>query len=195
MYENSIINIFFLKMHVHYVFTNVQPYFEPFFRVKYTLNPFYLKVRGAPAIGIAALLSLAVELSNLSEVESPQSLETWCHTKLDYLMTARPTGVNLKIECSALKGKFQKLQSNYFLQIHYLYFIQYFLFTLFFSEFVTKLCNHEAFKFDDARNSIISQCEDLLERDLRDNKAMGKFGAEAILKGITQKSVVPTKRF
>ena len=64
-----------------------------------------------------------------------------------------------------------------------------FSFYTFFSEFVTKLCNHEAFKFDDARNSIISQCEDLLERDLRDNKAMGKFGAEAILKGITQKAV------
>ena len=64
-------------------------------------------------------------------------------------------------------------------------------YTFFSSEFVTKLCNHEAFKFDDARNSIISQCEDLLERDLRDNKAMGKFGAEAILKGITQNAVLP----
>ena len=68
-----------------------------------------------------------------------------------------------------------------------------FSFYTFFSEFVTKLCNHEAFKFDDARNSIISQCEDLLDRDLRDNKAMGKFGAEAILKGITQNAVLPTK--
>ena len=67
-----------------------------------------------------------------------------------------------------------------------------FSFYTFFSEFVTKLCNHEAFKFDDARNSIIFQCEDLLERDLRDNKAMGKFGAEAILKGITQNAVLPT---
>ena len=28
-----------------------------------------------------------------------------------------------------------------------------------------------------------------MERDLRDNKAMGKFGAEAILKGIAQKAV------
>ena len=68
-----------------------------------------------------------------------------------------------------------------------------FSFYTFFSEFVTKLCNHEAFKFDDARNSIISQCEDLLDRDLRDNKAMGKFGAEAILKGITQNAVLPTR--
>ena len=107
-------------------------------------------------------------------------------------MTARPTGVNLKIECSALKGKFQKLQYVQLLFANTL-FILYpiFSFYTFFSEFVTKLCNHEAFKFDDARNSIISQCEDLLERDLRDNKAMGKFGAEAILKGITQNAVLP----
>ena len=109
-----------------------------------------------------------------------------------------PYKVGLSYDSKAYGSKFknrmfsierQVLATTTFLQIHYLYFIQYFLFTLFFSEFVTKLCNHEAFKFDDARNSIISQCEDLLERDLKDNKAMGKFGAEAILKGITQKAV------
>ena len=137
-------------------------------------------MRGAPAIGIAALLSLAVELSNLSseEVKSPQSLVTWCHTKLDHLMTARPTGVNLKIECLALKGKY--IFCKYAIYTYPIFSF----YNFFISEFVTKICNHEVFKFDDVRNSIISQCEELLERDVKDNKAMGKFGAEAILRGI-----------
>ena len=93
------------------------------------------------------------------------------------------------IERQVLVATIQLLFANTTLFILY----PIFSFYTFFSEFVTKLCNHEAFKFDDARNSIISQCEDLLDRDLRDNKAMGKFGAEAILKGITQKSVLPTR--
>ena len=66
-----------------------------------------MQVRGAPAIGTAALLSLAVELTNFFIEEGPrnaQDLEKWCNKKLEHLITSRPTGVNLKIECSALKG-------------------------------------------------------------------------------------------
>ena len=65
------------------------------------------QVRGAPAIGIAALLSLAVELTGEawdSSSISKQALVQWATQKLDYLVTSRPTGVNLKIECAALKG-------------------------------------------------------------------------------------------
>ena len=69
------------------------------------VNTFF-QVRGAPAIGIAALLSLAVELTNFfnEEKRNAQDLEKWCNKKLEHLITSRPTGVNLKIECSALKG-------------------------------------------------------------------------------------------
>ena len=64
------------------------------------------QVRGAPAIGIAALLSLAVELTGEAwdSSSSKQALVQWATQKLDYLVTSRPTGVNLKIECAALKG-------------------------------------------------------------------------------------------
>lgn len=64
------------------------------------------QVRGAPAIGIAALLSLAVELTGEAWDSSrgKQALVQWATQKLDYLVTSRPTGVNLKIECAALKG-------------------------------------------------------------------------------------------
>lgn len=64
------------------------------------------QVRGAPAIGIAALLSLAVELTGEAWDSSrgKQLLVQWATQKLDYLVTSRPTGVNLKIECAALKG-------------------------------------------------------------------------------------------
>ena len=69
-----------------------------------------LQVRGAPAIGIAALLSLAVELFH-KDVEgmSPKELGEWTGKNLDYLVTSRPTGVNLRIECSSLKGNFVSL--------------------------------------------------------------------------------------
>ena len=68
------------------------------------------QVRGAPAIGIAALLSLAVELFD-KDVEgmSPKELGEWTGQNLDYLVTSRPTGVNLRIECSSLKGNFISL--------------------------------------------------------------------------------------
>ena len=74
----------------------------------------WLQVRGAPAIGIAALLSLAVELSR-KNVFTLKELEEWTTQNLDYLMTSRPTGVNLKIECSALKGSnfFRSFQVDY----------------------------------------------------------------------------------
>ena len=35
-----------------------------------------------------------------------KELQEWTDKKLDYLVTSRPTGVNLKIECSSLKGNF-----------------------------------------------------------------------------------------
>ena len=71
------------------------------------------QVRGAPAIGIAALLSLAVELTGKA-FSSQQALVQWAIQKLDYLVTSRPTGVNLKIECAALKGTFLKHKKPFF---------------------------------------------------------------------------------
>ncbi|KAH7432190.1 hypothetical protein KP509_07G012500 [Ceratopteris richardii] len=63
-------------------------------------------VRGAPAIAIAAALSLAVEAVNLET--KPTSLDEalhFLHTRLDHLVTSRPTAVNLLDAATKLKNK------------------------------------------------------------------------------------------
>ncbi|KAG6378295.1 hypothetical protein JVT61DRAFT_14011 [Boletus reticuloceps] len=61
-----------------------------------------MKIRGAPAIGSLASLSIASTLSSAVKatprpdfLASPASLEAYIAPKLEYLVTARPTAVNL----------------------------------------------------------------------------------------------------
>eukprot|EP01006_Ploeotia_vitrea_P000521 TRINITY_DN103203_c0_g1_i1.p1 TRINITY_DN103203_c0_g1~~TRINITY_DN103203_c0_g1_i1.p1 ORF type:complete len:396 (-),score=48.23 TRINITY_DN103203_c0_g1_i1:78-1091(-) len=75
-----------------------------------------MKVRGAPAIAVAAMLGLAAELANQKEgadgyANEAETIAT-ITKKLDYLETSRPTAVNLfnavrdaKAELEKLKGK------------------------------------------------------------------------------------------
>lgn len=53
-----------------------------------------LRVRGAPAIGVAAAIGLAVSLSRF-RTEEPAAFLAELHRQKDYLSTARPTAVNL----------------------------------------------------------------------------------------------------
>ena len=53
-----------------------------------------------------------------------KELQEWTDKKLDYLVTSRPTGVNLRIECSSLKGNFISLaqcRKDFLLQFPYVY--------------------------------------------------------------------------
>lgn len=52
-------------------------------------------MRGAPAIAITGALSLVAEMVD-KEFDSLDSLLRFLQEKLDYLLTARPTAVNLK---------------------------------------------------------------------------------------------------
>lgn len=52
-------------------------------------------VRGAPAIAIAAALSLSVEVSNLNFHGSSEAAASFLVKKLEYLVSSRPTAVNL----------------------------------------------------------------------------------------------------
>lgn len=61
-------------------------------------------VRGAPAIAIAAALSLAVEVSDLSYSGSPSDAASYLGKKLEYLVTSRPTAVNLSDAASKLQN-------------------------------------------------------------------------------------------
>ncbi|KAJ9448245.1 Methylthioribose-1-phosphate isomerase [Diplonema papillatum] len=53
-----------------------------------------MRVRGAPAIAIAAALSLAVEASKMEQIDKNETA-AYLKEKLDYLSTSRPTAVNL----------------------------------------------------------------------------------------------------
>ncbi|XP_061362528.1 methylthioribose-1-phosphate isomerase [Gastrolobium bilobum] len=66
-------------------------------------------VRGAPAIAIAAALSLAVELFNLDCFNgSPGDAASFLQKKLEYLVSSRPTAVNLSDAATKLKEVISK---------------------------------------------------------------------------------------
>lgn len=61
-------------------------------------------VRGAPAIAIAAALSLGVEVFNLEDFnETPDEAFSFLVMKLEYLVSSRPTAVNLSDAATKLK--------------------------------------------------------------------------------------------
>jgi methylthioribose-1-phosphate isomerase len=72
---------------------------------------FALKVRGAPAIAIVGCLSLAVELYD-EEFESKKILRQEIEGKLNYLVSARPTAVNMKIAADELITLANDLRKN-----------------------------------------------------------------------------------
>lgn len=60
-----------------------------------------MKVRGAPAIAIVGCLSLAVELKG-GKYENKKDLRQEIEGKLNYLVSSRPTAVNMKIAADEL---------------------------------------------------------------------------------------------
>ncbi|ERN04391.1 methylthioribose-1-phosphate isomerase [Amborella trichopoda] len=63
-----------------------------------------LVVRGAPAIAISAALSLAVEVSNLKSFDGTSTdAASFLVKKLEYLVSSRPTAVNLSDAATRLK--------------------------------------------------------------------------------------------
>ncbi|KAK2871715.1 S-methyl-5-thioribose-1-phosphate isomerase [Arthroderma sp. PD_2] len=70
-----------------------------------------MHVRGAPAIAIVAVLSLSIELTELMDREKlsteADEVEAFILEKLDYLVTSRPTAVNLSDAAIKLKALVQ----------------------------------------------------------------------------------------
>ena len=62
-----------------------------------------MRTRGAPAIAIVAALSLAVELQNNTVSNRAEEVAAFITEKLDYLVTSRPTAVNLADAARKLK--------------------------------------------------------------------------------------------
>ncbi|XP_042413846.1 methylthioribose-1-phosphate isomerase-like [Zingiber officinale] len=65
-------------------------------------------VRGAPAIAIAAALSLAVEIFNLAFSGTPEDAASFIFKKLEYLVSSRPTAVNLSDAAEKLRSLISK---------------------------------------------------------------------------------------
>ncbi|GFO18932.1 methylthioribose-1-phosphate isomerase [Plakobranchus ocellatus] len=109
-----------------------------------------MQVRGAPAIAIVGCLSLAVELAN-TEITTLALLKELVEEKLDHLVTARPTAVNMAD--SAARGK----------------------------ALVRQLAKTKEYEPEEAKLMVIKEFEGMLEKDIEVNRNMGRFGAQHIL--------------
>jgi 5-methylthioribose kinase len=113
-----------------------------------------MTVRGAPAIAISGMLSLAVELVDGGEGRQFASVEEargWILAKLDFLETSRPTAVNLSIAVSAMKSLLEQASR-------------------------TSSATPESVVM-----LVVEEAEEMLRRDVSQNKVMGRHGAEALL--------------
>ncbi|KAJ1524764.1 hypothetical protein ONE63_009642 [Megalurothrips usitatus] len=110
-----------------------------------------MQVRGAPAIAIVGSLSLAVELLTAT-FDDKSILRQEVEGKLNYLCSARPTAVNMKIAAEELT-----LETN-------------------------RLCSDDSVpNAEDMKKRLVAKIEEMLEKDISDNKAIGDYGAKAML--------------
>uniref|UniRef100_A0A1B6E498 Methylthioribose-1-phosphate isomerase n=1 Tax=Clastoptera arizonana TaxID=38151 RepID=A0A1B6E498_9HEMI len=112
-----------------------------------------MQVRGAPAIAIVGCLSLAVELNKETFIKK-STLRHEVEGKLNYLVSSRPTAVNMKKAAESLTNMVNDMGSN------------------------------ENITSEEMKSMFIKAIEDMLTSDLEDNRAIGHFGATAILNNI-----------
>ncbi|KAG9841001.1 Methylthioribose-1-phosphate isomerase, partial [Aureobasidium melanogenum] len=115
-----------------------------------------MRTRGAPAIAIVAALGLAVELeliagkNELSNIA--EEVELFIKEKLEYLVTSRPTAVNL----ADAARKLQKIVQN--------------------------AAKAQDASGPSVKDAYVKAAEQMLVDDVSDNKAIGEHGADWILK-------------
>ncbi|MCO5551210.1 hypothetical protein L7F22_004709 [Adiantum nelumboides] len=117
-------------------------------------------VRGAPAIAIAAALSLAVEVVNLGTkpTDVDEALQ-YIHHRLDYLLSSRPTAVNLADAALKLKES-------------------------------TNGAALTASGAEEIFTAYVDAAEAMLASDVTSNKAIGDFGASLVLKHCKRKEKI-----
>ncbi|CAI7638591.1 unnamed protein product [Penicillium pancosmium] len=115
-----------------------------------------MKVRGAPAIAIVAMLALCSELYALGTAgkipTAPAKAQDYINKKLAYLLTSRPTAVNLsdaarKLEVLTVEAAARPDSTG-----------------------------------QDVTKAFIGAAEEMLGKDLQDNQQIGHNGAEWIMK-------------
>ncbi|KAI5746902.1 hypothetical protein M8J77_008842 [Diaphorina citri] len=107
-----------------------------------------MQVRGAPAIAIVGCLGLVVDIKD-KQFPDNDSLEKYVGEKLDYLVSARPTAVNMKRAADSVKSSL--------------------------SEWA------KASPVNTVKTRLIQLIESMLEKDISDNKAIGRNGAQALI--------------
>ena len=114
-----------------------------------------MRVRGAPAIAIVAALALAVELdvvqTNGKLSESAEEVQAFIAEKLQYLVTSRPTAVNLADAATKL------------------------------GRLIASALRAQDATGPHVADKYITAAEQMLVDDVRDNRNIGKYGAEWIL--------------
>src|ERR1700753_3685384 len=115
-----------------------------------------MSTRGAPAIAIVAALSLAVELANAASIQSghPEAAKDFIHKKLTYLVTSRPTAVNLEDAARKLSAE------------------------------VTASASATDATGESVVQSYILAAEAMLLKDVQDNEAIGRSGADWMVRNI-----------
>ena len=115
-----------------------------------------MRVRGAPAIALTALLALAVELWNArAELVTIADVVDFCRPRVDYLKTSRPTAVNLFAALRDFGAEVDRGAAG-----------------------VTGA--------GDLVNLLVVFCEAAFEDDVRMNKAIGAHGAAAVAQAVAQ---------
>ncbi|KAF2789496.1 Methylthioribose-1-phosphate isomerase [Melanomma pulvis-pyrius CBS 109.77] len=111
-----------------------------------------MRTRGAPAIAIVAALALAVELVNMKLSPIAEEVKVFILEKLDYLVTSRPTAVNLADAARKLKSTAEEA------------------------------ANKEGSDGEDVREAYVAAAQKMLVDDVSDNENIGRHGADWIVK-------------
>ncbi|CAL1284668.1 unnamed protein product [Larinioides sclopetarius] len=114
-----------------------------------------MKVRGAPAISIVAALSLAIELTK-TDFSSKDELHEFLIKNLNYLLTSRPTAVNL--------GQVVKL----------------------ITDLSEKYLKDDSLTEIGMKERLLTEMEKLLSSDIRINKLIGEYGGKHILENCSK---------
>ncbi|PSN42191.1 Methylthioribose-1-phosphate isomerase [Blattella germanica] len=118
-----------------------------------------MQVRGAPAIAIVGCLSLAVEIQ-AEEFTNKKTLRQEVEGKLNYLVSARPTAVNMKLAADELIS------------------------------LVNSLDKDETISASEMKSKFLTSIEAMLDKDIADNRAIGDAGAHAILSQLSGDNMV-----
>jgi methylthioribose-1-phosphate isomerase len=115
-----------------------------------------MSTRGAPAIAIVAALSLAVELANNPSLpsSSPENVRDYIQQKLKYLVTSRPTAVNLEDAARKLNAV------------------------------VSSAASETGSTAESVIKAYIVVAEAMLAKDVQDNEAIGANGAHWLIHNV-----------